>query len=61
MATTITNTSVNSRLTIIFDANGDLDGNGPAKVDLASFKLPTMGAPGRLKLVLISIGKPVSF
>ena len=31
MATTINNTSVNSRLTIIFDANGDLDGNGPAK------------------------------
>ena len=30
MATTINNTTVNSRLTIIFDAAGSLDGNGPA-------------------------------
>lgn len=31
MATTINNTTVNSRITIIFDASGSLDGNGPAK------------------------------
>lgn len=31
MATTVNNTTVNSRLTIIFDAAGDLNGNGPAK------------------------------
>ena len=31
MATTVNNTTVNSRITIIFDAAGDLDGNGPAK------------------------------
>ena len=31
MATTVNNTTVNSRITIIFDASGDLDGNGPAK------------------------------
>lgn len=31
MATTVNNTTVNSRITIIFDADGDLDGNGPAK------------------------------
>ena len=30
MATTINNTTVNSRLTIVFDAAGSLDGNGPA-------------------------------
>ena len=29
MATTINNTTVNSRLTIVFDASGSLDGNGP--------------------------------
>ena len=31
MATTVNNTTVNSRITIIFDAGGSLDGNGPAK------------------------------
>jgi len=31
MATTVNNTTVNSRLTIIFDAGGSLDGDGPAK------------------------------
>ena len=31
MATTVNNTSVNSRITIIFDAAGDLTGDGPAK------------------------------
>jgi len=31
MATTVNNTTVNSRITIIFDAAGALDGNGPAK------------------------------
>ena len=31
MATTVNNTTVNSRITIIFDASGALDGNGPAK------------------------------
>ena len=31
MATTVNNTTVNSRITIIFDAAGTLDGNGPAK------------------------------
>lgn len=31
MATTVNNTTVNSRITIIFDASGNLDGNGPAK------------------------------
>ena len=31
MATTVNNTTVNTRLTIIFDADGQLDGNGPAK------------------------------
>ena len=31
MATTVNNTTVNSRITIIFDADGPLDGNGPAK------------------------------
>ena len=31
MATTVNNTTVNSRITIIFDADGSLDGNGPAK------------------------------
>ena len=31
MATTVNNTTVNSRITIIFDADGNLDGNGPAK------------------------------
>ena len=31
MATTVNNTTVNSRITIIFDADGKLDGNGPAK------------------------------
>jgi len=31
MATTINNTTVNSRITIIFDANGSLNGDGPAK------------------------------
>ena len=31
MATTVNNTSVNVRLTILFDADGPLDGNGPAK------------------------------
>ena len=30
MATTVNNTTVNSRITIIFDAGGSLDGNGPA-------------------------------
>lgn len=29
MATTVNNTTVNSRLTIIFDAAGSLDGDGP--------------------------------
>jgi hypothetical protein len=31
MATTINNTTSNSRITIIFDASGSLNGNGPAK------------------------------
>ena len=31
MATTVNNTTANSRITIIFDAKGSLDGNGPAK------------------------------
>ena len=31
MATTVNNTTVNSRITIIFDAGGPLDGDGPAK------------------------------
>ena len=31
MATTVNNATVNSRITIIFDADGSLDGNGPAK------------------------------
>jgi hypothetical protein len=31
MATTVNNTTVNSRITILFDAAGTLDGNGPAK------------------------------
>ncbi len=31
MATTVNNTTVNSRITIIFDADGSLDGDGPAK------------------------------
>jgi hypothetical protein len=31
MATTVNNTTVNSRITIIYDAGGSLDGNGPAK------------------------------
>ena len=31
MATTVNNTTVQSKLTIIFDADGPLDGNGPAK------------------------------
>ncbi len=31
MATTVNNTTVNSRITIIFDAAGSLDANGPAK------------------------------
>ena len=31
MATTVNNTTVNSRLTILFDADGPLDGDGPAK------------------------------
>ena len=31
MATTVNNTTSNSRITIIFDAAGALDGNGPAK------------------------------
>jgi hypothetical protein len=31
MATTVNNTTVNSRISIIFDAGGPLDGNGPAK------------------------------
>jgi len=31
MATTVNNTTVNSRITIIYDADGKLDGNGPAK------------------------------
>jgi hypothetical protein len=31
MATTVNNTTANSRITIIFDADGNLDGNGPAK------------------------------
>ena len=31
MATTVNNTTANSRITIIFDAAGALDGNGPAK------------------------------
>ena len=31
MATTVNNTSVNSRITVIFDAAGDLGSNGPAK------------------------------
>lgn len=30
MATTVNNTTVNSRITIIFDAGGSLTGNGPA-------------------------------
>ena len=30
MATTINNTTINSRLTIVFDAAGSSDGNGPA-------------------------------
>lgn len=29
MATTVNNTTVNHRITILFDAAGDLDGNGP--------------------------------
>lgn len=31
MATTVNNTTVNSRITIIFDSRGALDGDGPAK------------------------------
>jgi hypothetical protein len=31
MATTVNNTTVNNRVTIIFDAGGPLDGDGPAK------------------------------
>jgi hypothetical protein len=31
MATTVNNTTVNSRITIIFDAGGSLNGDGPAK------------------------------
>ena len=31
MATTVNNTTVNSRITIIFDSAGALDGDGPAK------------------------------
>ncbi len=31
MATTVNNTTVNSRITIIYDAGGSLDSNGPAK------------------------------
>jgi hypothetical protein len=31
MATTVNNTTVNSRITIIFDADGELNGDGPAK------------------------------
>ena len=31
MATTVNNTTANSRITIIFDAAGSLNGNGPAK------------------------------
>jgi hypothetical protein len=31
MATTVNNTTVNVRLTIIFDAGGSLEGDGPAK------------------------------
>ena len=31
MATTVNNTTVNSRITIIFDADGSLNGDGPAK------------------------------
>ena len=31
MATTVNNTTVNARITIIFDAAGSLNGNGPAK------------------------------
>ena len=31
MATTVNNTTANTRITIIFDAAGPLDGNGPAK------------------------------
>jgi len=31
MAITVNNTTVNSRITIIFDAAGSLDGDGPAK------------------------------
>ena len=31
MATTVNNTTVQSRITIIFDADGPLTGNGPAK------------------------------
>ena len=31
MATPVNNTTVNSRITIIFDAGGNLDGDGPAK------------------------------
>ena len=31
MATTVNNTTVQSRITILFDAGGNLNGNGPAK------------------------------
>ena len=31
MATTVNNTTVQSKLTILFDASGNLNGNGPAK------------------------------
>jgi hypothetical protein len=31
MATTVNNTTVNTRITILFDAAGSLNGNGPAK------------------------------
>ena len=31
MATTVNNTTVNSRITIIFDAAGELSGDGPAQ------------------------------
>ena len=31
MATTVNNTTVNTRITILFDAAGALNGNGPAK------------------------------
>jgi len=31
MATTVNNTTANQRITIIFDSNGLLEGNGPAK------------------------------